>query len=134
MAKFGRTSASNSFIDSATSIVGDLQFSGELRIDGELHGSIKTSDSLIVGEKATVQADICAGEVRIFGKVLGNVNCDERVEIAEGGHLQGDVQTTQLIIHEGATFEGLSRPATESTAPVLERHPEVEMEQNEVIT
>ncbi len=113
--KLGGKSTSSGFLDCGTSVIGDLQFSGELRINGDLHGSIKTSDILIVGKTATVQADISAGEVQIFGTVLGNIDCDGRVEICDGGHLRGEVRTPQLIIEEGGKFEGLSRPATDST-------------------
>ena len=86
------------FLDSETSIVGELQFSGTLRIDGNLHGSIRTSDTLIIGKEATVRADISAGEVQIWGTVLGDVDC-EGVEIYGGGRLQGDlpVPSPQIV-------------------------------------
>ncbi len=117
--KLGKKSRSSDFcgfLDCRTSLTGELEFSGTLRIDGNLHGAIKTSDTLIVGENATIEAaDISAGEVQIFGTVLGNIDCDGRVEICDGGHLRGEVRTPRFIIEEGGKFEGLSRPATDST-------------------
>ena len=102
------------FLDHGTSLTGELQFSGTLRVDGEIHGSITTNDLLIVGEQANVHADIRAGEVQIFGSVSGNVESERRVEVYPSGHLKGDVRTPQLIIEEGGTFEGRSHGSAEN--------------------
>ena len=96
------------FLDHGTSLTGDLQFSGTLRVDGHINGSITTGDVLIVGERATVHADIRAGEIQIYGSVVGNVESERRIEVYPTGRLQGDVRTPQLIIEEGGTFEGRS--------------------------
>jgi len=96
------------FLDHGTSLTGELQFSGTLRVDGEIHGSISTDDLLIVGERATVHADVKAGEVQIFGSVFGNIDSARRIEVYPTGRLKGDVHTPQLIIEEGGVFEGHS--------------------------
>ena len=54
------------FLDQGTSVTGELQFSGTMRVDGEFHGSISTNDKLIIGERAQVHADVQAGEIEIF--------------------------------------------------------------------
>jgi cytoskeletal protein CcmA (bactofilin family) len=103
------------FLDHGTSLTGELQFSGTLRVDGNVHGSITTDDLLIIGERAVVHADIKAGEVQIFGSVYGNVESERRIEVYPSGSLRGDVCTPQLVIDEGGTFEGRSRGASEGT-------------------
>lgn len=103
------------FLDHGTSLTGELQFSGTLRVDGEIHGSITTEDILIVGERATLHADVRAGEVQIFGTVFGNVESDRRIDISPTGRLKGDVKTPRLVIEEGGTFEGRShRPGPDN--------------------
>lgn len=106
----------NGFLDRETSLTGELQFSGRLRIDGNFHGSITTPDFLVIGEGATVHADIKAGEVHIHGTVSGNIDCERRIEVYAKGRLRGDVRAPQLIIEEGGAFEGFSRTLTESDA------------------
>ena len=91
---------------------GDLSFSGTLHLNGNVRGSISTTGVLIIGEHATVEADIKAGEVQIYGTVIGIVECERRVEICETGRLRGDVRTQKLIINEGGSFEGTSLSAT----------------------
>lgn len=98
----------NGFLAQGTSFTGDLQFSGTLHLNGNVRGSIGAGDVLIVGEHATVEADIQVGEIQISGTVIGTVTCSKRIEICECGRLRGDVRTSQLIIKEGGIFEGTS--------------------------
>jgi cytoskeletal protein CcmA (bactofilin family) len=105
---------SSGFLDAGTHFTGELHFSGTLHLEGALHGSIITPDVLIIGEHATIHADIKAGEIHIHGTVSGNVDCERRVYIYSTGRLCGDVRTPRLVIEEGGTFEGVSRAATSS--------------------
>lgn len=117
--KLRRKTGSNEFqgfLDQGTSLTGELEFSGTFRVDGNIHGSIKTDDLLIVGENATVNADIRAGEIQVFGSVFGTIESARRVEIYPKGRVKGDVRTPQLIIEEGGTFEGRSKPTEETEA------------------
>jgi cytoskeletal protein CcmA (bactofilin family) len=112
---FGKKTVSeefNGFLAQGTSVSGDLSFSGTLHLNGNVRGSITTTGVLIIGEHATVEADIKAGEVQIYGTVIGIVECERRVEICETGRLRGDVRTQKLIIMEGGSFEGTSLSAT----------------------
>jgi cytoskeletal protein CcmA (bactofilin family) len=102
----------NGFLADGTSLAGDLHFSGTLHLNGNVRGSISTADVLIIGENATVDADIKAGEIQIYGKVTGNIECVGRVEICETGRVRGDVRTAKLVIREGASFEGTSLSTT----------------------
>lgn len=101
------------FLDQGTSLTGELEFTGTLRIDGNFHGSIATNDVLIIGEHATVHADIKAGEVEIHGQVCGSVVCTRRVEISPTGRVRGDVETPVLVIDPGATMDGRTRMAVD---------------------
>jgi cytoskeletal protein CcmA (bactofilin family) len=101
----------NGFLAQGTSLHGDLRFTGKLHLDGDFHGTITTDDVLVVGEQATIEADIKAGEVLISGKVFGNIECARRVEINASGHFRGDVRTPKFVINEGGIFEGKSLAA-----------------------
>jgi cytoskeletal protein CcmA (bactofilin family) len=98
------------FLAQGTSLTGDLRFAGKLHLDGDFHGTISTDDVLVIGEKATIEADIKAGEVLISGKVFGNIECVRRVEINASGHVRGDIRTPKFVINEGGIFEGRSLP------------------------
>ena len=102
------------FLDQGTSVTGELQFSGTLRIDGEFHGSITTKDKLIVGERAQVHADIKAGEVEVYGSISGTLESNRRVEVHPTGSIKGDVRTPELVIEAGGILDGNSRMASDS--------------------
>ena len=106
------------FLDQGTSVTGELQFSGTLRVDGEFHGSITTQDKLIVGERAQVHADIKAGEVEVYGTISGSVESNRRVEIHPTGSVKGDIRTPELIIEAGGILDGNSRMTGDSKAEV----------------
>ena len=103
------------FLDQGTSLTGELEFTGTLRIDGNFHGSISTNDCLIIGEHATVHADIKAGEVEVHGQVNGSVVCARRLEISPTGRVRGEVETPVLVIDPGATMDGRTRMAVDKT-------------------
>lgn len=89
---------------------GEIQFEGILRIDGHLTGRIVCKDenpsTVIITEKAVVDAEIIADVVIISGKSIGNVLAIERVEIHAPGRLQGKIYTCDMVIEEGALFHG----------------------------
>ena len=121
--KFRRKQSSeeiSGFLDQGTAVTGELQFSGTLRIDGTFHGSILTSDVLVVGEHAVIHADIKAGDLEIHGRVFGNVEAKRRIEIHPTGRVQGDLYTPQLIVNPGATFDGRSRMIGEEDEAISE--------------
>ena len=106
------------FLDQGTSVTGELQFAGTLRVDGEFHGSITTKDKLIVGERAQVHADIKAGEVEVYGTISGSVESNRRVEIHPTGSVKGDIRTPELVIEAGGILDGNSRMTGDSKAEV----------------
>lgn len=102
-------------------VTGKLSFVSPTRIEGKLKGEVRSSDLLIVGPQAVVQATVHADKLVVLGEVRGEVVGASRIEIAAGGRLYGDVQTKSLVVQEGATFEGRSRmseqPGTAARIP-----------------
>ena len=113
------------FLDKGTSVTGELQFSGTLRIDGDFHGSITTNDKLIIGERALVYADIKVGEAEIYGTVSGTITSKKRIEIHSSGRIQGEVSTPVLVVEEGGFLDGSSNMAGGEKSPVPTENPEV---------
>src|SRR5436190_21896005 len=60
-------------ISSGVSITGDVKFSSDWVIDGEVEGNITSSGKLGIGTKATVVGDIRAGLVTVQGVGEGYV-------------------------------------------------------------
>lgn len=87
---------------------GKLTFEGTVRVDGKLKGEVFSDDVLIVGEGATVEAEIDIGEIIIQGTVNGNIRAKRGIEIHAPGRVKGDLHTPSLQIDKGVIFEGRS--------------------------
>jgi len=96
------------FLDQGVFFEGHLEFSGTLRLDGSIKGTIKTGDHLLVGENGVLEAEVHAGTVSISGKVTGVIHAKERVQIHTKGRVSGEIHTPVLVIETGAIFDGKS--------------------------
>ena len=86
---------------------GDLSFKKSIQINGYFEGEITSSDGfLVVGEGATVKANIKARTVILNGTVHGNIEATERLDIQPLGKLYGNIRTAKLKIADGVVFEG----------------------------
>ena len=97
------------FIDEGSEIEGRYTFSGTVMLNGRFKGEITSTDTLIVGDKATINGDIRAGQVLISGEVVGNVSAAERVELKRTARVFGDVEAPVVVVEEGVLFEGHCR-------------------------
>ncbi len=93
------------------SITGNMISKGEIQIDGEIQGDVK-SNHVIVGEKALITGSIAADEIVIRGKVMGSIR-GKRVLLQTSSHVEGDIFHQALAIEQGAFFEGKSRRSSE---------------------
>jgi cytoskeletal protein CcmA (bactofilin family) len=100
------------FIDEGSEIEGKYTFSGTVMLNGKLSGEIHTTDTLIIGDKGAVTANIRAGTVLICGEVIGNVQATERVELRGTARMIGDVEAPVVVVEEGVHFEGHCRMGT----------------------
>src|SRR5262245_36850182 len=87
-------------------IEGSLSFQGSVRIDGQVEGQIEAKDTVVVGETASVVAQISAGSIIIKGNVTGDLSATKRVELRSPGRLLGNIVTPSLMIQDGVVFEG----------------------------
>ncbi len=99
----------SAFIDEGSEIDGKYTFTGTVMMNGKFSGEILTENTLIIGEKGVVKADIRAGNVVISGEVTGNVTATERVELRGTARVFGDVEAPVIVVAEGVLFEGHCR-------------------------
>lgn len=106
--KEDKPAAESKLIDIETGMQGNIKFSGpiNLRINGSFDGELETKGTLIIGESANVKASIIKGEhINIQGKVKGDITC-HHLELSRTARLVGNVETSELVINEGAIFKG----------------------------
>ena len=94
------------FLGKNTSFEGKLSFDGMVRLDGKFDGEIFSGDALMIGETATVNAEINVSTLVVDGRVSGNVSATDKIEIHSTGKLYGNITTPVLVIEQGGVFDG----------------------------
>jgi excisionase family DNA binding protein len=94
-------------LDVDATMQGSLIFSDpvNLRINGEFDGNLTTKGSLIIGETASVKAQIKGEHVAISGKVNGTIKADN-IKLYSSAEVYGDIYGAAVSIEEGAVFNG----------------------------
>jgi cytoskeletal protein CcmA (bactofilin family) len=106
------------FVGGGTTVSGDAEFKGMLRVDGHFTGRIRSEKgSLIVSAGGVVDADIAVASAKINGTVNGDIVATQRIEFGRSARVRGNISTPALIIEEGANFEGgcrMQKPEAEA--------------------
>lgn len=89
-----------------TKIVGNIVSDGDIRIDGEIEGEIKTTARVVLGKTSVVQGIITCPNAEILGKFSGELVIEDTLAIRETATVNGDVSTGKLIIDANAVFNG----------------------------
>lgn len=85
---------------------GDLLAEGDIVIEGEVHGTVKTKGDLRIGDQALVEANIEASNAVVSGEIRGNILVHGKLELFPSSKMTGDVITEVLAIGPGAQVNG----------------------------
>jgi len=85
---------------------GSLNFEGTVRIDGKFEGKVITEDTLIIGEKGHLMAEIIAGTVICMGRVEGTIVASKKVEIHSTSKVLGNIKSPAIDIELGGILDG----------------------------
>lgn len=93
-------------VNVGTTITGDLQSDGDMRLDGHVKGYISSKARLVLGPTSKVDGDIKAANLEISGEVNGNIFVSELLTVKATAKITGDIVSSKLIIEAGAEFNG----------------------------
>lgn len=89
-----------------TSVEGTLNANNDIRIDGNLKGTLHCSGRVIIGPQGQIEGDINCQNAIIEGKFSGNLKVKEVLTVKENAILDGEIETGKLNIQPGAIFNG----------------------------
>lgn len=95
-----------SVIDQFSNFDGTYQSTRDLRIEGQVKGTIECRGTLHVAQGANVQAQVEAENISVAGELDGEITCRGKLLLLPSGRVKGKINTVSLIIHEGAFYEG----------------------------
>lgn len=96
----------DTIIGSGVVVVGNLISEGDMVIDGEVKGNIKTLGNLTLGVNAVIQGHVSGADVRVSGALEGNITAEGEASISETGNVIGDIICNTIAIGSGAIFRG----------------------------
>ncbi len=89
-------------INSSSKINGELVFTTEVRIDGEVFGKVESDKSIIIGAEGYVKGFLRAGDLVVFGRLEGNFIVSGSTVLHEKASVFGNLYTKVLEVKEGA--------------------------------
>ncbi|MDE2311998.1 MAG: polymer-forming cytoskeletal protein [Patescibacteria group bacterium] len=96
-------------------IQGDLNSEGNIRIEGQVTGKVKTSQGVFVNQGAKIAADVLAGNAVVGGEIQGNLKISGHLILQSTAKISGDIACQILRVEDGAQFTG---KCTMNGAPV----------------
>jgi len=137
-ARPGNSGPANTLVSHSTEITGDIHFSGELIVEGQVKGNISAdhdSDALVrVADQGSVEGEICVPSVIINGMVRGDVRSSKHVELAAKAVVVGNVHYNLIEMVMGSEVNGSLLHSTEDRSvqsSVLHKTDDTELTQSQ---
>jgi cytoskeletal protein CcmA (bactofilin family) len=99
-------SNSSNVIGKGTTIEGNIETSGNIRIEGKVIGNIKSKAKVALGNSSQIEGNVSAQNADIEGHVKGKIDILEVLVLKATCVITGDITTGKLVIEPGATFNG----------------------------
>lgn len=102
----GKNKPEETIIAHGVRVEGDFVSEGDVIIEGEVKGTVKTAGDLRIGTEAKIHADVTARNAVVSGEIRGNVQIEGRLELLETSNMIGDVTVDILSVVAGAQVNG----------------------------
>lgn len=99
-------SGSTNTLTTGTSIEGLINASNDIRIDGNLNGTLNCKGRVIIGPQGKIQGDVNCQNAIIEGTFSGNLKVEDILTVKESAVIEGEIVTGKINIQPGAIFNG----------------------------
>ena len=106
--KMAMDTSETTVIAKGTKITGKIDIGCKLHVDGEIDGSIHSSNIVTIGTAGMIKGEVFAERLLVSGEIVGNCDC-QNIEILAGGKILGDITSSNLVIESQGFFEGNSK-------------------------
>jgi cytoskeletal protein CcmA (bactofilin family) len=104
---YGASSSETAIIGRSIHIDGDLRGEEDLRIEGDVNGTVQLkNNSLTIGKEGKIRADVYAKSVTVDGLMEGDIYGSERVSIRKNAQVLGNITAPRVSLEDGARFKG----------------------------
>lgn len=92
-------------ISESSKIMGDFISEGDIRIDGKLEGTIKTSGKLVIGKAGFVKGKVECANADFEGKFSGDLLVNGILSLKPSASVSGELIVGKLAVEPGATID-----------------------------
>lgn len=100
-------------------VEGDFVSQGDVYIEGEVNGNVKTSGDLRLGSNSKISASVTSKNAVVSGRVTGNLEVSGRLDLLETAWIDGDIKCETMTMAPGAKLSGRITMNTDSVEEVL---------------
>lgn len=100
------TSVATTIIGAGTTIVGDIESNGDIRIDGTLKGNLNGKAKILIGTEGVVEGNMNANYADIQGKITGNIKVNDLLLLRGRAKIDGDIYAGKLQVEPTVSFNG----------------------------
>ena len=93
-------------IGTGTTINGDIQSKGDIRVDGTLKGSVTTEGKVVLGRDGVIEGDVVCKNADVSGILKAKITVSQLLSLKTSAKLNGDITANKLSIEPGAEFTG----------------------------
>jgi cytoskeletal protein CcmA (bactofilin family) len=97
-----------------TTVEGNIETFGNVRIEGKIVGNIRSKSKIALGDSSLVEGNIISQNGEIAGEVKGTVEISDVLILRPTAVVHGDIITGKLVVESGAVFNGSCKMGTAS--------------------
>lgn len=87
-------------------ITGDIVSSTDIRVDGEISGTVFSEGKIVVGETAVISGKLLCSNLDLWGKIEGEVYVKDTLSVKSLASVSGSIHINKLQVEMGAQFNG----------------------------
>jgi cytoskeletal protein CcmA (bactofilin family) len=101
--------------------VGDLKTKDDIRIEGNITGSIISESRIIIGNEAHILGSVEGESIDVQGVVVGDIMSRTHIQIGAHAIVEGDIEAKDITIELGAKVHGYINAQGKNEGPFLKK-------------
>ncbi|MCL2073525.1 MAG: polymer-forming cytoskeletal protein [Marinilabiliaceae bacterium] len=108
-------------IQTGTKITGNIETTGDFRIDGNIAGNVNSKGKVVIGAQGFIKGEVICTNAEISGTLEGKIVVSELLSLKSTSKITGEIKIGKLSIEPGAFFSGTCSMSNQSVTITPEK-------------
>ena len=95
-----------SIISADSTIKGDMESDGDIRIDGKLIGNVTCKAKIIIGQQGIVEGNLNGNQADVLGTINGDIKMTGQLNLLGKSIINGNIHVGKLQMESTVIFNG----------------------------